>query len=108
MTESEKQLEALRYERARKRVKSLSGFYKHLAAYVAVNLFLIGVKYFTGDNPSEFWSFQTFSTAFFWGIGLAFHAFGVFYNQVFFGAGWEEKKIKEIIEREKRTKKTWE
>ena len=77
--------EQLRFERAKKRIKSLSGFYKHLAAYILVNIFLIAMKYFNLDAGEKFFTFSTFSTAFFWGIGLAGHALGVFSNNVLFG-----------------------
>lgn len=97
--------EQVKYERAKKRVQAISGFYKHLTAYVAVNLFILLVKYFQegGDVLAKC---ETYSTAFFWGIGLVFHAIGVFYNQVFFGRNWEERKIREIMEKDKRQK--WE
>ena len=98
--------EQVKYERAKKRVQAISGFYKHLTAYVVVNACLIAVKGFTMDAGEKFWAFGTFSTAFFWGIGLAFHAVGVFYNHVFFGRNWEERKIREIMEKDKRQK--WE
>ncbi|MCK5638887.1 MAG: 2TM domain-containing protein, partial [Flavobacteriaceae bacterium] len=42
-----------------------------------------------------------FTTAFFWGIGLMFHAYGVFGKNLLFSKDWEERKIKEIIEKDK-------
>jgi len=103
LTENEK----MRYERAAKSVKAISGFYKHLTVYILVNLFLIGTKYFTMDPGDKFLEFNTFSTAFFWGIGLAFHAVGAFGKNVYFGRDWEERKIKEIMEKNK-NKGKWE
>jgi len=41
------------------------------------------------------------STAFFWGIGLAFHAYGVFGKHLLFSKDWEERKIKEFMEKDK-------
>ncbi|SCX81613.1 2TM domain-containing protein [Flavobacterium caeni] len=102
----ENNLEQLQRERAQKRVKALAGFYKHLAVYLLVNGFLIALKYFNLDPGEQFFEFGTFSTAFFWGIGLGFHALSVFGPNVFLGSDWEERKIKEIMEREKRNK--WE
>ena len=98
--------EQLKFERAKKRIKSISGFYKHLAAYILVNLFLIAMKYFKLDPGENFFVFSTFSTAFFWGIGLAFHALSVFGNNVLFGKDWEDRKIREIMEKDKKQK--WE
>lgn len=79
-------IEQLRMDRARKRVKSIMGFYKHLAAYVVVNSILLAIKWFTMDKGEVFWEFSTFSTVLFWGIGLAFHAFGVFGTNAFLGS----------------------
>lgn len=98
--------EQVKYERAKKRVQAISGFYKHLAAYIIINVFLLVIKAANMDPGEKFLEFGTFSTAFFWGIGLAFHAFGVFYNQVFFGKNWEDRKIRELMEKDKQQK--WE
>ena len=99
-------IEQLRYERAKKRVKGISGFYKHLMVYISVNLFLLALKYFRLDPGEKFFEYDTFTIVFFWGIGLAFQALSVFGSIVFFGQGWEERKINEIMEKDK-TKK-WE
>lgn len=98
--------EQQRFERAQKRVKKISGFYKHLMVYVLVNLFLITLQFFNLDKGEKFFEFSTFSTAFFWGIGLAFHAMSVFGKNIFLGSNWEEKKIQEFMEKEKTSK--WE
>ena len=97
--------EEAKYERAKKRVRAVSGFYKHLAAYVIINIFLLALKYFR-EGGAEFDEFQTYSTAFFWGIGLVFHALSVFSGYVFLGRDWEERKIRELMEKDKREK--WE
>ena len=74
--------------------------------YLLVNLALVAIKFFTLDPGEQFWDFGTFATAFFWGIGLAFHALGVFTENVFFGKDWEERKVREFMENEKHQK--WE
>ncbi|WP_274474337.1 2TM domain-containing protein [Mangrovimonas aestuarii] len=89
------------YLRAKKKVNKILGFYKHAAVYVVINLFLIALVAINTDSEASFWSFGTFSTAFFWGIGLAFHALGVFGSDLFFGKKWEERKIKEYMDRDK-------
>jgi pilus assembly protein TadC len=86
------------YIRAQKKVKKIMGFYWHLASYVIVNLFLLIL---IGRNNDNFWSFGTFSTAIFWGIGLFFHFLGVFGPDFFFGKNWEQRKIKEYMDKEK-------
>jgi len=98
--------EQQKYERALRRVKAISGFYRHLMIYLLVNLFLIGIKFFNLEQGETFWEFSTFTTAFFWGIGLVFHGFGVFWTNVFFGKNWEERKIRELIDKDKKQK--WE
>lgn len=99
--------EMQRLEKARKKVQAILGFYKHLAAYLIVNLFLIALKWFSLDPGEEFFEFGTFSTAFFWGIGLLFHAVGVFGTNIFLGKNWEERKIQQYMEQEERRSK-WE
>lgn len=95
-----------KYLKAKKKVKAISGFYKHFLVYILVNLFLISLKYINLDPGEKFFEFSTFSTAFFWGFGVAFHAAGVFRRNIFLGQDWEERKINEIMEKEKKHK--WE
>ncbi len=99
-------IEQLRLERARKRVKALAGFYKHLSVYVLINAFLITMNYFRLSPSEPFLKFDNFATAFFWGIGLGFHALSVFGTNAFLGVDWEERKIRQIMDRDKRNK--WE
>lgn len=91
------------YLRAKKRLEKIKGFYGHLASYVIVNLFLL-VLIGTGKVRSgeSLWDFGMFATPLFWGIGLAFHALGVFGPNLIFGKNWEERKIKEYLDKEKR------
>lgn len=92
--------EQIKYELAKKRVKKIKDFYIHLLVYLALNSFwLIGKA--QNRTFEEFFTFNTFSTALFWGIGIAFHAVNVFGKQLAFGKNWEEKKIKEYMEEEK-------
>ncbi|CAM4038903.1 2TM domain-containing protein [Flavobacterium weaverense] len=95
------------YEIAYKRVKKIKGFYTHVMVYILVNAFLIilstsGQSFQNGD----FLNWETYSTAFFWGIGLLAHGLSVFGRSLFFDQDWEQKKIKEFMEKEKSTK--WE
>lgn len=88
------------YLRAKKKLEKLVGFYWHLAVYVIINIVLITIIGVNRDD-GEFWSFGTFATAFFWGIGLAFHFLGVFGPNFIFGKNWEERKMKEFMDKEK-------
>lgn len=91
------------YLRAQKRLKELKGFYRHAFAYVVVNIFIFFM--IVVNSNDNFWHFGTFSTPLFWGIGLGFHALGVFGKNLFFGKAWEERKTKEFMDKDK---KRWE
>jgi hypothetical protein len=96
-----------RYNLAYKRVKRIKGFYVHALVYVLVNAFLIISSFDKSSFATEnFFKWETFSTALFWGIGLTAHGLSVFGRNLFFGANWEERKIQELMEKEKSEK--WE
>lgn len=80
------------YIRARKRVDDLKDFYGNLISYMLVIPFLIFINFRTSPEFHWFW-FPMFG----WGIGLAFHALKVFMPSY----DWEERKIKEFMEKEK-------
>ncbi len=86
--------ETEKYKRARKRAKELKSFYSHLVTFVVINTYMIAVNLFT--SPDELWFYWPLLG---WGFGLFWHFCGVFvFNQ--FGKDWEEKKIKELMEKE--------
>ena len=63
--------ERAKMRRARKRVEELKGFYWHLAAYLAVNLFItiskVSRNIVSGEGFNEaFFDFSTFAVWFFW------------------------------------------
>lgn len=80
------------YKKAQKRVKELKDFYINLISYCIVIPFLIFINLFTRSSFHWFW-FPVFG----WGIGLASHAFQVFGV----GESWQEKKIREIMNKQK-------
>jgi len=98
-SEQERFLKEEAYLKAKEKVKKIKGFYSHLTVYILVNIFLIIL--FNHNFNDNFWSFGTFSTAFFWGIGLAFHALGVFGPDLIFGKSWENKMMKKYMDKEK-------
>lgn len=86
-----------RYQQAKKQVDRLRGFYGHLFSYIAVNILIVFIN-FNNLNPGEsYFQFKNFITATFWGIGLLFHALFVFFPRFSFLRNWEEKKIKELM-----------
>jgi hypothetical protein len=89
------------YYMAYKRMKRIKGFYTHLIVYVLVNIYLIVNRRFESDTNEVFFQMHTYSTAFFWGLGLVAHGLSVFGRELFFGENWEEKKIKQFMEKDK-------
>ncbi|NNC50624.1 MAG: 2TM domain-containing protein [Flaviramulus sp.] len=87
------------YLRAKKRVKELKGFYWHAFWYTVVNIFII---FMIVSNGGDLWHFGTFSTAIFWGLGLGFHALAIFGKNFIFSKKWEERKIKEYMDNDKK------
>ncbi len=86
------------YFSAKQRVKEIKEFYGNLLSYCLVIPFLIFINYRT------YWEFQWFWFPMLgWGLGLTIHAFSVFG----YGAQWEEKKIREIMEKESIKKTDW-
>ena len=86
-----------RYARAKEHVEALQGFYIHLTAYIIVNVLLFAANILT--DPEGLWFYWV---TFFWGIGLVIHGFGVYVEGRIFGREWEERKIREYMEREER------
>lgn len=80
------------YEKAKKRVKELKGFYGNLISYCTIIPFLIIINLIV--SPKNLWFYFPMLG---WGIGVASHAFQVFGV----GESWKEKKIREIMDKQK-------
>ncbi len=92
-----------KYNRAKKKVKKEKEFYSHITVYLIVNVFLILMHlglfqdgFFNINYPK--WSM--FTTPLFWGIGLFCHWLSVFHNKIFIYKKWEERKMKEFMEKD--------
>ena len=85
----------IKYQKAKERVEAIKGFYIHLAVYIVVNLILFSINMIT--SPDSLWFVWPLMG---WGIGFGFHALSVFGFGSGFGAEWEERKIREIMEKE--------
>ena len=86
------------YFKAKQRVKEMKEFYGNLISYCVVIPFLIFINY------STYWGFQWFWFPLFgWGIGVTIHGFSVFG----YGSEWEERKIQEIMNKDKLKTKSW-
>jgi hypothetical protein len=97
---------ATKYEAAQRKVKTLKDFYSHLLVYVVVNIFIVGVNVYDLEPGESYFQVENFFTLFFWGIGLVAHGLSVFGSLYFFNSNWQERKIKEFMEKEEQRK--WE
>lgn len=90
----ETHLEEKRYLKAKERVDQIKGFYGNLISYCIVIPFLWWLNYRITDF---LWAiFPTFG----WGIGLFFHGMEAFGYNPFLGRNWEDRKIRELMEKE--------
>ncbi len=92
-------LENSKYVRAIERVEKLKEFYQNLASYVIVIPILIYINLTFSPWFHWFW-FPLVG----WGIGVLFHWLEANNSNIFLGRNWEEKKIKEIMDRESKNR----
>lgn len=88
----------IKYLEAAKRVKRLKGFYIHAVVYFLVNVFIVIQNVKSGaslSNMDNYW------TAIFWGVGLLGHGMSVFLPNMIMGKDWEERKIRELMDKNK-------
>ena len=89
-----------KYERAKKRVEELRKFYANLVTYTVINVILIIINFVT--SPGSLWFYWV---TIFWGAAILLHASKVFILRgKFLGEEWEQKKIKEFMEKDKKYK----
>ncbi len=94
------------YLKAKKKVQDIKGFYSHLTVYIIINIFISGIIIYGLSHDEEYGimdavgHFGVYSTWLFWGIGLFFHWLGVFGFKNLLGKNWEERKIKELMDKD--------
>jgi hypothetical protein len=85
-----------KYYRAKQKVKEMKEFYSNLTSYCIVIPFLFFIWYqFTPRAIQWFWF-----PAFGWGIGLIFHYIKAFDKYPFMNGDWEERKIRELMDKD--------
>ena len=87
-------IEDKRYMKAREKVQAMKGFYSNLLAYVIVIPVLAFINYRTTNFPWVI--FPTLG----WGFGVLAHGMEAFGYSPFTGRKWEERKIREFMEKE--------
>ena len=84
-----------KYEYAKEQLEKIKGFYVHLAFYLVFVPFFIFLNFRSGtDFP---WALFPIGG---WGLGVAGHAAEVFNWNPFFGRNWEQRKIRELMDKE--------
>ncbi|MBE8726948.1 2TM domain-containing protein [Flavobacterium hungaricum] len=91
-----------KYLLAKKKVEKIKGFYGNLTSFILVNIILIFINLYT--SPNHLWFYWPLM---WWGFGVVIHGLKVFEVFPSFGKDWEEKKIKELMEKEKNNKNKW-
>ncbi|WP_340202606.1 2TM domain-containing protein [Ascidiimonas sp. W6] len=84
-----------RYQRALDRVEAIKSFYGNLTAYLIVIPILIFINYKSTSFP---WAIFP---ALGWGFGVIAHGLEAYGFNPFLGKRWEERKIKEYMEKNK-------
>lgn len=88
------------YQRAKKRVENLKSFYIHLSVFILVNSMFILINVLSYEESGHWWFFYPLLG---WGIGIASHGISVASFGIL-GPDWEERKIQEYMEKEKKAK----
>lgn len=93
----------IKYLNAKKRVKQVKGFYIHALVFVLVNAFIIMMKVINGQHVAgePQIKISQFLTIIIWGVGLVAHGLSVFLPNFILGKNWEEKKIRELMDKGK-------
>jgi hypothetical protein len=94
----EGEVEDDRESQIRSRVRQMREFYTHLVVYIVVNLILVAIWYFTNGIDGFPWFLFPLAG---WGIGLFFHWYSVFVEHGFLGKEWEDRKVAQLMERER-------
>ena len=80
--------------RIRAHVRRLRDFYIHVAIYVVV---IGGFAILNWIVSPTFWWVAFPAVG--WGIGLGAHGVSVLFEESLFGAGWEERKTRDLLRR---------
>ena len=93
----------IKYLNAKKRVKQVKGFYIHALVFVLVNAFIIMMKVINGQHVAgePQIKISQFLTIIIWGVGLVAHGLSVFLPNFILGKNWEEKRIRELMDKDK-------
>lgn len=94
LPKQEEYIKDKRYQKAKEKVEAIKGFYGNLASYALVIPLLFWINSRTTDFP---WAIFP---ALGWGFGVVMHGLEAYGYNPMFGKRWEEKKIRELMERD--------
>ena len=92
-------LDTVIYSNAKKKVRDIKRFYVNLTSYIVIIAVLFIINIVT--SPEYLWFLWP---ALGWGISIALHGMSVFNMTPFLGEGWEERKVQELVEKERNAK----
>jgi len=95
------------YQRAKKKTEALRKFYKHLTIYIVVNIAIsvYKVSHYLEEGSSfedAIFNIDTLAVWVVWGAFVVLQAIRTFNPSMFMGADWEEKKIRQYMDENKR------
>lgn len=92
-----------KYERAASKVAAIKKFYGKLGGFLLFGLLFLGLNYYTNGlrHPWFLWIVG------FWGLGIVIEGFKIFGTDILFGKNWEERKIREEMNKEDNNRSTW-
>lgn len=95
------------YIMAQKKVNAVKGFYTHLVIFLISHCIWMYIVY----DFNQFESFYIYgffgkgyglvSSLIFWGLLILVHWYVIFGKNITFSKDWEERKVKEIMEKDK-------
>ena len=83
-----------RYQKAKEKVEAIKGFYGNLTAYCIVIPSLAWLNYVTTSFPWVVFPMLG------WGLGVFLHGMEVYGYNPLWGKRWEERKLRELMEKE--------
>lgn len=91
----------IQYDFAKKRVRKIRNFYLHLTAFVFVNGFIILLNTRHQSIADFLQDGDNLRNLGLWGIVLVIHGISIFGPALLLGKDWEERKVRELMEKNK-------
>ena len=89
-----------KYINAKEKVRNIKVFYIHFVGYLILVALLLYNIYILEGEHKDFFLWFNLTVIVSWTIFIVFHAWYVFKGKLFFKKSWEEKKMKEFLDRE--------